>query len=256
MVTELSNGRKISGKLMEANQQYVRIETGEGICTFPTHAILVLWETPHRCLSGEREVYGPGLTNGSQETWKSCSTASGYTCSNSYTCLPPHYCGSGFSCPTAYATAYQVPCTCNFTVPGCNTFQIQQPCCVPYQQACTTFPVQQPCATYQYQQQCAMAYQQQCATYQYQQPCGMSYQQQCNAYPYQQPCGTFPVQRPCIQMYACATYPYSTTPPGGGFPCAGFPFTGGATPVQPVFPGSYEAKEDSVEDKDEELKNE
>lgn len=191
LVVELVNGRKVSGTLVEANDQFIRMESEEGLATIPYGAIQVIWENMNRSINEENMDFIAGQMSKEGESRINCSAFSGFTCLNQYICLPPDFCAGTFACPGVYSPNQpQGGCTFNF-IPGC-TFNFTPGC---------TFFFNQPC-DFRFYQPCGFRF--------HFQPCGFQFSQPCFV-PFQQPC-TFHFGSQC------------TAP--GGFSCPGQAFIG------------------------------
>ena len=173
VVLELANGRRISGKLTEVDNQKARMDTGNGIATIPLNAFLIFWENIDISLS--RDVEQDDEKSKSQQ----CG-CNGYQfnqpCIGAYACnaFPYQSCNAQYTQPCT--GAYTQPCSVPFNQPCtgtyvCNTFPIQ-PCYAPYTQTCTGAFA---CYTYPFQP---------CNAYSYTQPCTEAYA--CNVFPYRQ----------------------------------------------------------------------
>lgn len=206
---ELLKGRKISGKILLVNQQYVRIETGEGVGTIPLSAIQVIWESHAADLNEDNMEYlAEKLRNSVEDSRINCTSVAGFTCLNQYVCIPPDNCVYTFACPGRYTPAAPQG--------GCPQFQFFQPCGVRFYQPCGFRFQFIPCGR-PFTQPCYFQFQQPCGPFQFQQPCGpFQFQQPCGPFQFQQPCGPFQFGSQC--------------PTPGGFVCPGQAFIGIAPP--------------------------
>lgn len=119
VVVELVNGRKISGTVLLANQQFVRLETDEGIGNIPVQAVYIVWEAPAQTLTRENMDEIAEKLRDSVKAHIACTSFPGFTCTQSYICRPPDTCTYNFSCPGSY-------------VPGaCGPFQFGSQCYIP-----------------------------------------------------------------------------------------------------------------------------
>jgi hypothetical protein len=149
VVLELANGRRISGKLTEVDNQKARMDTGNGIATIPLNALLIFWENIDISLS--RDVEQDDEKSKSQQ----CG-CNGYQfnqpCTGAYACnaFPYQSCNAQYTQPCTGAYACNVfpyqPCNAQYTQPCTGAYT--QPCSVPFSQPCTgtyacnTFPIQ------------------------------------------------------------------------------------------------------------------
>ena len=102
VVIELVNGRKISGKVLSADQQFLRLETDEGIGTIPVQAVYIVWETPSRTLTGENMDEIAEKLRDSVKAEIACQSFPGFNCAQSYICRPPDTCTFNFTCPGSF----------------------------------------------------------------------------------------------------------------------------------------------------------
>ncbi|RYD06161.1 hypothetical protein N752_04540 [Desulforamulus aquiferis] len=117
---ELVNGRKISGKIIAVSEQFVRLESNEGIGTVPISAIQVVWESVQNLTEENMDYLAEKLRKSTDENRINCTSVSGFTCLNQYVCIPPDNCVYTFACPGVYTPAGPQA--------GCPRFQFYQPC--------------------------------------------------------------------------------------------------------------------------------
>lgn len=99
VVVELVNGRKLSGTLITVSQQYMRMETDEGVGTVPIAAIQVIWESLGRSVSQEQLEY---IEQQAKDQAR-INCVGGFNCLAQYICRPPDFCSFGpFQCPGSY----------------------------------------------------------------------------------------------------------------------------------------------------------
>lgn len=226
IVIELANGRKISGTVLSANQQYLRLESDEGIGNIPVQAVYIVWETPAQTLTKEnmdeiagklrdsvkaniaytgQQLYGfetpqdlgyPMASQYEQDEIKAqiaCTSFPGFSCVRSYICRPPDTCSFRFACPGSY-----VPSFPSGGGGACPFF------------ACGPFQFGQPCRPFTFGG---------CGPFQFGQPCG--------PFQFGQPCGPF--------QFGCRPFVFGGSQCGvvGGFICGGQQFIGVAGPPRP-----------------------
>jgi len=100
IVIELVNGKKISGKVLSVDQQYVQVETNEGVGLISLHAVYIVWEMS-RSLTEENMDQLAGLMRDSLKAQIACTGAE-FNCRQQYICRPPDICTSFFACPGSY----------------------------------------------------------------------------------------------------------------------------------------------------------
>jgi hypothetical protein len=261
VVIELANGRKISGTVLSADQQYVRLESDEGIGAIPVQAVYIVWETPSRTLNMDEIAE---KLRDSVKAEIACQSFPGFTCSQSYICRPPDTCTFSFSCPGSYVpggggSTCTVPggfvCagTQFFGIVGPGQMQQQPAAGLPSQDpqaqiACTAFPgfscarsyICRPPDTCTFRFACPGSYAPAppsgggcpifaCGPFQFGQPCG----------PFTfGGCGPFQFGQPCTFLFQCG--PFQFGQPCGPFqfgqPCGPFTFNQPCSPF--VFGGS------------------
>lgn len=171
LVVELVGGKKLSGTLVEANVEYVRIDTTEGLATFPFAVVGIFWEPMKRSLTEENMDFIANQLRSEEQSRINCTSVSGFTCWNQYYCTPPDNCVYTFACPGVYTPAQPQG--------GCPAFQFYQPCTYGIYQPCT-YGIYQPC-TYGIYQPCGFRFFFQPCFYQFQQPCYFPFGSQCTA---------------------------------------------------------------------------
>lgn len=258
VVIELANGRKISGKVLSADQQYVRLESDEGIGTIPVQAVYIVWETPSRTLTSENMDEIAAKIRDSVKAEIACVSFPGFTCAQSYICRPPDSCTFSFNCPGTFVpgggggggSTCTVPA--GFTCAGMQFYgvvgpgQMQQPAAGLASQdpqaqiACTSFPgfscarnyICRPPDSCTFSFACPGRYTPgfpsgggacpffACGPFQFGQPCAFLFQ--CGTFQFAQPCGPFQFGQPCG--------PFQFGQPCGPFqfgqPCSPFVFGG------------------------------
>ncbi|MDO7786317.1 hypothetical protein [Desulforamulus aquiferis] len=196
---ELVNGRKISGKIIAVSEQFVRLESNEGIGTVPISAIQVVWESVQNLTEENMDYLAEKLRKSTDENRINCTSVSGFTCLNQYVCIPPDNCVYTFACPGVYTPAGPQA--------GCPRFQFYQPCGFRFHFIPCGRPFTQPCY-FRF-----VPSPPPCGPFQFQQPCGpFQFQQPCGPFQFQQPCGPFQFGSQC--------------PTPGGFACPGQAFIG------------------------------
>lgn len=256
IAVELVNGRIVSGTVLTVNEQYVRIETTEGVGSIPIKAIQIVWEPSKQTLTEKSMERLAEKLRDSVKAEIGC-TGPQYACSQKYICKPPIFCSGVYTCPGNYVSGtcgpFQFGSQCNmpggYSCPGsqqfygvvgpmanvggcpavyCGSFQYGQCCICQYQQPCGS----------QYTQPCVCMYQQPCGS-QYTQPCGSSYSVPCTLFQFQQPCSLFSFNvTQCVTSsgYNCATQFYGVTGPAAGTPA-------GMAPVSSQMPVDFSVKE-------------
>jgi len=127
IVVELMNGRQIAGTIAAVNQQDLRLETDEGVCTILISTIQILWENLNSALAEENPKYtaqqlrtaaGEDVPEGKplcfQQFFHPCS-------------FPFQSCRGQFSAPCY--EMFQHPCYEHFKRPCYERFDY--PCCDP-----------------------------------------------------------------------------------------------------------------------------
>ncbi|MCL6638718.1 MAG: hypothetical protein K6T80_03435 [Firmicutes bacterium] len=249
VVVELSNGRKITGKVLAVDQQFIRIETDEGIGTIPLYAIYIVWDSLTRSIAGKHMEEIAGQLREDLKAQIACTGAQ-FSCRQTYICRPPDVCTGFFACPGSYVPfqgGSQCPATytCSagfygFVGPdsGMNMGQQGQED-VKAEISCTAFPgftcarqyICRPPDNCTFSFACPGNYVPGfpqgggcplffCAPFQFGQPCG--------PFQFGQPCGPFQFGQPCVR------FPF--TPPCGPFqfgqPCGPFQFNPPCRPFQ------------------------
>lgn len=252
VVIELVNGRKISGTVLSADQQYVRLESDEGTGTIPVQAVYIVWETPSRTPISENMDEIAAKLRDSVKAEIACVSFPSFTCAQSYICRPPDTCTFNFSCPGSYVPggAGSV-CTVpgGFACTGTQFFGFVGPQAQPdagmasqdpqAQIACTSFPgfsctrnyICRPPDTCTFRFACPGRYTPSfpsggglcpiffCGPFQFGQPCG-PFQFQCGPFQFGQPCGPFQFQCGPFQFgQPCGPFQF-------GQPCSPFVFGG------------------------------
>jgi sRNA-binding regulator protein Hfq len=252
VVIELVNGRKISGTVQSADQQYVRLESDEGNGTIPVQAVYIVWETPSRTLTSENMDEIAEKLRDSVKAEIAC-TGVRFDCTTRYICSPPHNCSGAFSCPFSFmpSSLGGSQCPVQFACTGTQFYgivgppdmgtppQFGGPVAGQYGQddakaeiACTSFPgfscarsyICRPPDTCTFSFACPGSYAPSfpsgggacpiffCRPFQFGQPCG--------PFQFGQPCGPFQFSQPCG--------PFQFGQPCGPFqfsqPCGPFQF--------------------------------
>jgi len=273
VVVELINGRKISGTVLSANQQFVRLETDEGIGNIPVQAVYIVWETPAQTLTRENMDEIAEKLRDSVKAHIACTSFPGFTCSQSYICRPPDTCTYNFSCPGSYVPGacgpFQFGAQCNipggFVCAGTQFYGIVGPQGQPMagqfgqddvkaQIACTAFPgftctrsyICRPPDTCTFSFACPGSYVPSfpaggggcpffaCGPFQFGQPCTFAFQ--CGPFQFGQPC-TFAFQCGPFQFgQPCGPFTFGCSPFVFGQPCSPFVFGQPCSPF--VFGGS------------------
>ncbi|MDF9407131.1 MAG: hypothetical protein A4E52_01134 [Pelotomaculum sp. PtaB.Bin013] len=233
IAVELVNGRMISGTVLAVNEQYVRIETMEGVGSIPIKSIQIVWEPSKQTLTEKSMERLAEKLRDSVKEEIGC-TGPQYGCSQQYVCRPPVFCSGVYTCPGNYAPGTCGPTPfgsqCNmpggYSCPGSQQFYgVVGPladvggCPAVY---CGSFLYGQACAC-QYQQPCGSQYAMPCMCM-YQQPCDSQYAMPCVCM-FQQPCGS-QYAMPCVSMYQQPCISQYTQPCGSAFsvPCTTFQF--------------------------------
>lgn len=229
IVIELANGRKISGIMLSANQQYLRLQTDEGIGNIPMQAVCVVWEAPAQTLTREHMDEIAEKMRDSVKEHIACTSFPGFTCSRSYICRPPDTCTYSFACPGSYVPSLPSGGG-GCPLFACGPFQFGQPCTFAFQ--CRPFTFGQPCGPFQFGQPCA--------PFQFGQP--------CSPFVFGQPCSPFVFggsQCGAVGGFICPGQQFFGVAPGGGgsqcgvaggFACPGQQFIGVAGPPGPPQP--------------------
>lgn len=130
IVLELVNGRSISGTILAVEQQFVRVESDDGVGTIPVNAVQIIWETLTRSLTEENMENIAEQLRDSAKANLVCTGTPGqgaFVCPQIYTCRPPFACMTAVSCvqkvnvpPSPCPAAFT--CRPPFTVPpiGCG----------------------------------------------------------------------------------------------------------------------------------------
>ena len=85
---------------MSVDQQYVQVETNEGVGLISLHAVYIVWEMS-RSLTEENMDQLAGLMRDSLKAQIACTGAE-FNCRQQYICRPPDICTSFFACPGSY----------------------------------------------------------------------------------------------------------------------------------------------------------
>ncbi|NPV72819.1 MAG: hypothetical protein HPY89_03265 [Pelotomaculum sp.] len=266
VVLELVNGRVVTGTVLAADEQFVRLGTDEGTATIPLNAVQIVWEPAARSLTEDEMKDIAEKLRESAKAQYVCLSAAGFSCPVSYTCRPPHSCFAGFICPGSFVDlgGGGVPCITEFygfmpgsgaAVPGQGGYEEAKA-----QIACTAFPgftcaqsyICRPPDTCTFSFACPGSYVPGfpqgggcpaffCGPFQFGQPCG-PFQFQCRPFQFGQPCGPFQFGLPCVPFpflptcgpfqFQCRPFQFggSVCPAPGGFICPGQQFIGVAGP--------------------------
>ncbi|MFA4884727.1 MAG: hypothetical protein WC601_02925 [Desulfotomaculaceae bacterium] len=255
IVIELVNGRKISGTVLSANQQSLRLETDEGIGNIPAQAVYIVWEAPAQTLTRESMDEIADKLRDSVKAEIAC-TGFQFICNQQYICRPPDFCSGAFACPGTYVPSQGgSQCPVTFACPGTQFFGIVgpqgqgQPMASQYEQddvkaqiACTAFPgftcsrsyICRPPDTCNFRFACPGSYVPSfpsggggCPSFQFGQPCTFAFQ--CRPIQFSQPCGPFQFSQPCGPFqFGQPCGPFQFGQPCGPFqfgqPCGPFQF--------------------------------
>lgn len=235
IVVELVNGRKISGTVLAVSQQYLRLESDEGIGNIPVQAVYIVWEAPAQTLTKKNMDEIAGKLRDSVKANIACTAFPGFTCSQSYICRPPDTCTFNFSCPGSFVPGgggSQCGVFGGFACTGAQFFGFVGPQSQGYpvagqygqddvkaEIACTGFPgftcsrsyICRPPDTCNFRFACPGSYVPSvpsggggacpffaCGPFQFGQPCGpFQFGQPCGTFQFGQPCGPFQFGQPC-----------------------------------------------------------
>ncbi|MHB8986931.1 MAG: hypothetical protein ACYC38_13590, partial [Eubacteriales bacterium] len=101
IVLELTNGRIISGTILDVSEQFVHLGTDDGVGTIPVNFVQIIWETTKSSLTEENMDQIAGMLRESIKEQIACTGAQ-FTCSLQYICRPPDICTGAFACPGTY----------------------------------------------------------------------------------------------------------------------------------------------------------
>jgi len=117
IVLELVNGRIISGTILAVDQQFVRVESDDGVGTIPVNAVQIIWETLTRSLTVENMENIAEQLRDSAKANLVCTGTPGqgvFECPQIYTCRPPFACMNVVSC-VQKVNVPPSPCPAAFT---------------------------------------------------------------------------------------------------------------------------------------------
>lgn len=243
VVLELVNGKTITGEVLAADQQFIRVSSEWGIGTLNVDAVQIIWEPSQRSITQENMDHIAKQMRDEIKLNLVCYP-NPFSCPGTYGCAPPHFCFPNFSCgPAGFSQAGGPPgCTTGYQCLG-SFFGIQ---CQPP----GFTPMSGPGCGGSYAASSSgepASGQTFCTPFQFRPICGpFQFNQVCVPFPFGAPCGPF-------QFGACGSFQFGGSQCGvpGGFVCGGAQFIGA-----PIKPPGMVSTEDVKEDDSKKSKKE